>query len=41
MEEEYDQHPLLRHFYVYLQVYLSQALEPGFVSEVQKAKSKH
>ena len=36
MEEEYDKHPLLRHFYIYLQVFLSQALEPGFLESIKK-----
>ena len=36
MEEEYEKNPLLRHFYVYMQVFLSQALEPGFLDEVRK-----
>ncbi|XP_053384690.1 uncharacterized protein LOC123536119 [Mercenaria mercenaria] len=36
MEEEYEKNPLLRHFYVYMQVFLSQALEPGFLDEVMK-----
>lgn len=38
MEEEYEKNPLLRHFYVYMQVFLSQALEPGFLDEVRKTK---
>ncbi|XP_052800345.1 uncharacterized protein LOC128231491 [Mya arenaria] len=36
MEEQYEKNPLLRHFYVYMQVLLSQALEPGFLDEVIK-----
>ncbi|KAL4225547.1 protein of unknown function (DUF4211) [Mactra antiquata] len=34
LEEEYEKNPLLRHFYVYMQIFLSQALEPGFLSAV-------
>lgn len=40
MEEEYEKNPLLRHFYVYMQVFLSQALEPGFLDEVRKTNGK-
>ena len=38
MEEESEQNPLLQHFYVYMQVLLSQALEPGFLDEVLNKK---
>ena len=38
MEIESEKNPLLQHFYVYLQVLLSQALEPGFLEEVFKKK---
>jgi hypothetical protein len=41
MEEEYEKNPLLRHFYVYMQVFLSQALEPGFLDEVRKTNGMY
>ncbi|XP_052222636.1 uncharacterized protein LOC127838716 isoform X1 [Dreissena polymorpha] len=33
---ECGNNPLLRHFYVYMQVFLSLALEPGFLDEITK-----
>ena len=38
MEQESEKNPLLQHFYVYMQVLLSQALEPGFLEEVLNKK---
>ena len=37
-EQEAEQNPLLEKFYVYLQILLSQALEPGFLVSVYEKK---
>ena len=39
-EQEAEDNPLLEHFYVYLQVLLSQALEPGFLQQVYEKKEE-
>lgn len=39
-EEKYEEHPLIDVFNVYLQIFLSQALEPGFLSAIIEEKGK-
>ena len=37
LEQKYEEHPLVDAFNVYLQIFLSQALEPGFLSAIREA----
>lgn len=39
-EEKYEEHPLIDVFNVYLQIFLSQALEPGFLSAIIEEKER-
>ena len=41
LEEKYEEHPLIDVFNVYLQIFLSQALEPGFLSAIMEEKGKN
>lgn len=40
LEETYEEHPLVEAFNVYLQVFLSQALEPGFLSAIRETNER-
>ena len=40
LEEKYEEHPLIDVFNVYIQIFLSQALEPGFLSAIIEEKGK-
>lgn len=40
LEEKYEEHPLIDVFNVYLQIFLSQALEPGFLSAIIEEKER-
>ena len=40
LEEKYEEHPLIDVFNVYLQIFLSQALEPGFLSAIIEEKGR-
>lgn len=40
LEEKYEEHPLVDAFNVYLQIFLSQALEPGFLSAIREADER-
>ena len=41
LEEKYEEHPLIDVFNVYIQIFLSQALEPGFLSAIIEEKGKY
>ncbi|XP_053384154.1 uncharacterized protein LOC123536407 isoform X2 [Mercenaria mercenaria] len=40
LEQKYEEHPLVDAFNVYLQIFLSQALEPGFLSAIREADER-
>jgi hypothetical protein len=40
LEQKYEEHPLVDAFNVYLQIFLSQALEPGFLSAIREADGR-
>jgi len=40
LEEKYEEHPLVNAFNVYLQTFLSQALEPGFLIAIRESNGK-
>jgi hypothetical protein len=40
LEAHYENDPLVDHFNVYLQIFLSQALEPSFLSAIRKSQGQ-